>query len=107
MCGEPVPLQAHGAGRRSGPRGDVHQGRLLSDETFVDLDANLYHFSGVYERILADRDEELSGLASLRGDRYRRIRRRYHAYIEAQHQQVRAMLERLPETVRAAHEVYD
>jgi hypothetical protein len=69
--------------------------RLLSDERFVDLDANLRHFAAVYDGILADRDDEGFGLASLRGDRYRRIRSRYYAYIEAQRAQVQAMLDRL------------
>lgn len=70
--------------------------RLLSDERFVDLKANLRHFSQVYEAILANRDEEGFGLASLRGDRYRRVRRRYYAYIEEQRAEVEAMLGRLP-----------
>ena len=70
--------------------------RMLSDERFVDLEANLRHFSRVYEEILASRDEEASGLASLRGDRYRRVRRRYYDYIEQQHSEVEAMLDRLP-----------
>jgi hypothetical protein len=69
--------------------------RLLSDERFVDLDANLQHFSQVYDRILTSRDEEGFGLASLRGDRYQRVRRRYYDYIEAQRSEVEAMLGRL------------
>jgi hypothetical protein len=69
--------------------------RLLSDERFVDLDANLQHFSQVYDRILTSRDEEGFGLASLRGDRYQRVRRRYYDYIEAQRSEVEAMLDRL------------
>jgi hypothetical protein len=73
--------------------------RLLSDERFVELDANLRHFSEVYDGILADRDDEGFGLASLRGDRYRRIRRRYYAYIEAQRAEVQVMLDRLGATI--------
>jgi len=70
--------------------------RLLSDERFVDVGANLRHFAQVYAGILADRDEKVSGLASLRGDRYRRVRRRYYAYIEQQQAEVEALLARLP-----------
>ena len=74
--------------------------RLLSDERFVDVSANLRHFAQVYDAILASRDEQAFGLASLRGDRYRRVRRRYYAYIEEQRAEAEAMLERLP-TLRA------
>ena len=70
--------------------------RLLSDERFVDVSANLRHFARVYDAILASRDEQAFGLASLRGDRYRRVRRRYYAYIEEQRAEAEAMLERLP-----------
>jgi hypothetical protein len=70
--------------------------RLLSDPRFVDVGANLRHFAEVYAGILADRDEESFGLASLRGDRYRRLRRRYYAYIEKQLAEVQALLARLP-----------
>ena len=77
-------------------RGQVRAAvRLLSDERFVDVVANLRHFSQVYEGILANRDEEGFGLASLRGDRYRRVRRNYYAYIEEQQAEVGAMLDRL------------
>ncbi len=51
--------------------------RLLSNERFVDVSANLRHFAQVYDAILAGRDEQAFGLASLRGDRHRRVRRRY------------------------------
>jgi hypothetical protein len=77
-------------------RGQMREAeRLLSDERFVDLDTNLRHFAAVYDQILADRDEEGFGLSSLRGDRYRHVRRRYYAYIEAQAAEVRAMRDRL------------
>jgi hypothetical protein len=69
--------------------------RLLSDERFVEVGANLRHFAKVYAGILTDRDEEVSGLASLRGDRYRRVRRRYYSYIEKQQAEVEALLARL------------
>jgi hypothetical protein len=72
--------------------------RLLSDERFVDLAANLHHFAQVFDDVLASRDEEGFGLASLRGDRYRRVRRRYYSYIEEQRTEVENMLERLPVT---------
>lgn len=70
--------------------------RLLSDERFEDVGANLRHFAQVYAGILAERDDEGLGLASLRGDRYRRVRRRYYAYIEEQQAEVEALLARLP-----------
>lgn len=70
--------------------------RLLSDQRFVEVGANLRHFAKVYAGILANRDEEAFGLASLRGDRYRRVRRRYYSYIEQQQAEVDALLARLP-----------
>jgi hypothetical protein len=70
--------------------------RLLSDERFVDVGANLRHFAQVYTGILESRDEEGFGLSSLRGDRYRRVRRRYYSYIEKQQAEVEALLARLP-----------
>lgn len=70
--------------------------RLLSDERFEDVGANLRHFAQVYAGILAERDEEGFGFASLRGDRYRRVRRSYYAYIVEQQAQVEALLARLP-----------
>ena len=70
--------------------------RLLSDQRFVEVGANLRHFAQVYAGILANRDEEGFGLASLRGDRYRRVRRRYYSYIEQQQAEVEALLARLP-----------
>ena len=70
--------------------------RLLSDRRFVEVGANLRHFAKVYAGILANRDAEAFGLASLRGDRYRRVRRRYYSYIEQQQAEVDALLARLP-----------
>jgi hypothetical protein len=72
-----------------------HAVRLLSDERFVDVRANLRHFEQVYARILAERDDEGFGIASLRGDRYRRVRRRYYAYIEKQQAEMHDLLARL------------
>ena len=69
--------------------------RLMSDERFVNVGPNLRHFSQVYDGILANRDEADFGLASLRGDNYRRVRRRYYAYIEAQLAEGQAMLARV------------
>ncbi len=73
-----------------------HAVRLLSDERFVDVGANLRHFEKVYARILAERDDEGFGIASLRGDRYRRVRRRYYEYVEKQQAEVADLLARLP-----------
>ena len=69
--------------------------RLLSDGRFVNLDEDLRYFSEIYAGILADRDDDGFGLASLRGDRYRRVRRRYYAYVEEQRSEVEAMRARL------------
>jgi hypothetical protein len=69
--------------------------RLLSDPRFVDLQANLSHFSQVYGRILANRHEEGFRLEDLRGDSFRRVRRRYYGYIEEQADEASAMLRRL------------
>jgi hypothetical protein len=55
---------------------------LLEDPRFTELDANLRHFEQIYRDVLAARDEQ-ELLASVRGDRYRRVRRRYFAVIEA------------------------
>jgi hypothetical protein len=70
--------------------------RLLSDERFVEVGANLRHFAQVYAGILENRDEEGFGLAGLRGDRYRRVRRRYYTYVETQRAEVEELLARLP-----------
>jgi hypothetical protein len=78
--------------------------RLLSDQRFVEVGPNLRHFEQVYAGILANRDEEGFGLASLRGDRYRRVRRRYYAYLEKQQAEVEALLARLPaELTKSPH----
>jgi hypothetical protein len=62
---------------------------MLEDPRFTELDANLRYFDGVYARILANPAED--ALASLRGDRYRRIRRRYTSLIESELAEVRRM----------------
>ena len=50
--------------------------KMLDDPRFTDLEPNLAHFAQVYRDILAQRaDKDL--LAAVRGDRYRRVRRRY------------------------------
>jgi len=61
------------------------------------VEPNLRHFARVYDDVLANRNEEAFGLASLRGDPYRRLRRRYYAYIEEQRSEVGEMLARLPD----------
>jgi hypothetical protein len=71
--------------------------RLLSDQRFVDLKANLEHFRDKYDAILAGQDERAHGLASVRGDRYRRIERVYRDYIQAHRAEVELMLDRLAE----------
>ena len=64
--------------------------KLLDDPRFTDLDANLRHFEDRYRHILARREEQ-DLLATVRGDRYRRVRRRYFAVTEQALADVRAM----------------
>jgi hypothetical protein len=63
---------------------------MLEDPRFTELDANLAHFGGVYRSILAAK-EERDPVASLWGDRYRRVRRRYVETIETGLREVEAM----------------
>ena len=64
---------------------------LLSDQRFVDLDANLHYFAEKYDAILARHDEERDTMASVRGTPFRRVEQLYNQYIHAQRDQVRAM----------------
>jgi hypothetical protein len=75
---------------------------LLSDERFVNLDANLRYFHEKYDTILASHDEHRDMLASVRGTPYRRAERLYYDYIRVQRAEVEGMLDRL-----AALEVED
>jgi hypothetical protein len=69
--------------------------RLLSDQKFVDLAANLQHYRAKYEMILANQSEGVDSLASVRGDRHRRFGRLYRDYIRAQQAEVEVMIEQL------------
>lgn len=64
--------------------------KMLDEPRFTELEPNLAHFAQVYRDILAKRDETDVG-ASLRGDRYRRVRRRYFSVIEAASHDVERM----------------
>jgi hypothetical protein len=68
---------------------------LLSDERFVNLDANLRYFDERYASILASHDERQDMMASVRGTPYRRVERLYYEYIRAQRAEVESMLGRL------------
>jgi hypothetical protein len=68
---------------------------LLSDERFVNLDANLHYFRDKYEMVLASHDERRDMLASVRGTAYRRVERLFYDYIKAQRTEVDSMLARL------------
>ena len=68
---------------------------LLSDERFVNLNANLRYFRQKYEAILASHDERRDMLASVRGTPHRRVERLFYDYIEAQRTEVKSMLARL------------
>jgi hypothetical protein len=72
-----------------------HAVELLSDERFVDLTANLRHFRDKYDAILARCRPRSHGLASVRGALDRRGERLHCAYIEAQRDEVTAMLQRV------------
>jgi hypothetical protein len=65
--------------------------KMLEDPRFTDLDANLRHFEQLYRAILARPPGE-DAFASLRGDRYRRVRRRYLSVIEAELREVERMM---------------
>ena len=74
---------------------------LLSDERFVNLDANLHYFAKRYDAILAQHDERRDAMASVRGTPFRRVERLYYDYVRAQRDEVRSMLDRVaafPET---------
>jgi hypothetical protein len=77
---------------------------LLSDERFVDLDANLRYFEKRYEAILAQHDEQRDAMASVRGTRFRRVERLYYDYIRSQRDAVRSMLHRIMTPVAPADE---
>ena len=77
-----------------------HAVELLSDERFVDLAANLRHFLDKYNAILARCQEQGNGLAGVRGTPFRRGERVHCAYIEAQRDEVMAMLERVSAAAR-------
>jgi len=68
---------------------------LLSDQRFVQLDANLRYFQKKYDTILTSRDEERDMLSSVRGTPYRRVDRLYYEYIKTQRDEVDGMLDRL------------
>jgi len=68
---------------------------LLSDDRFVNLDANLRYFHEKYGTILASHDERRDMLASVRGTPYRRVERLYDGYIRTQRAEVEGMLDRL------------
>jgi hypothetical protein len=55
---------------------------MLDDPRFTEVDANLRHFQAIYQQILARQDRPEGGFAQLRGDRYRRVRRRYFSVIQ-------------------------
>jgi hypothetical protein len=68
---------------------------LLSDERFVDLDANLHYFERRYDAILAGRDERRDAMASVRGTPFRRVEGLYYDYIRSQRTEVQSMLDRI------------
>jgi hypothetical protein len=72
-----------------------HAIELLSDDRFVDLEANLRYFREKYDAILASRDQSRDALASVRGTPYRRVERLHYDYIKRQRAEVESMLNRL------------
>jgi hypothetical protein len=71
--------------------------KMLDDPRFTELDANLQYFQELYGDILARPGEE-DAFAPLRGDRYRRVRRRYLSVIEAELREVQGMRSELSTT---------
>ena len=71
--------------------------KMLDDPRFTELEPNLAHFAGLYRDILAQREEK-DLLAALRGDRYRRVRRRYFSVIERELHDVERMQAQLGAT---------
>ena len=63
---------------------------MLDDPRFTELEPNLAHFAERYRDILA-RQDDTDLVASVRGDRYRRVRRRYFSVIDAELQEVQRM----------------
>jgi hypothetical protein len=72
-----------------------HAIELLSDNRFVDLDANLRYFREKYDAILSSRDDSRDRLASVRGTPYRRIERLHFDYVKNQRAEVEFMLDKL------------
>jgi len=70
---------------------------LLSDERFVNLNANLRYFREKYDTILASDNQRRDMLTSVRGSPYRRIERLYYEYIQVQRDEVDSMRGRLSE----------
>jgi hypothetical protein len=82
----------------------AHAIELLSDNRFVNLDANLRYFRQKYDTILASHDERQDMLASVRGSPYRRVERLFYDYISAQRTEVESMLARVPAPERQPDE---
>jgi hypothetical protein len=74
----------------------AHAIKLLSDNRFVNLGANLRYFQQKYGSILAGHNQQHDMLASVRGTPYRRVERLFYSYIKAQRDEVESMLARLP-----------
>lgn len=64
--------------------------QLLDDPRYTELEANLRFFEERYRGILSRREEQ-DWFESVRGDRYRRVRRRYFSVIEQGLAEVRAL----------------
>lgn len=72
-----------------------HAIELMSDKRTVELEDNLRYFLDRYESILARYRGQLDGLATVRGDPYRRFGRLYYTYIQQQRDDVKAKLAQL------------
>lgn len=70
---------------------------LLSDQRFVNLDANLHYFANKHDAILAKHSKQHDAMASVRGTRFRRVEQLYYQYINDQRDKLRSMLEDIPE----------
>jgi hypothetical protein len=83
--------------------------RLLTDGRYLQLDANLRYFFLRYERILADREQELAkgGVSSGTDDRDRMDRAIYYAYIERQRERVVETMQSLEELDSLRNEILE
>jgi hypothetical protein len=78
---------------------------LFTDARFLQIDANLRYFHDRYTAILAERDADPRWTDAIRGEKWRRDREAYYAYIEEARELTRVAAERLLALDRAREEL--